>query len=355
MDKLKSVAQTASEASTLGWGKRMMGFIACSVVAAVCLVLGVYMLSVPLIGLTLFTVFYTFGNICAVCSTTFLMEPQKQQTMMFDERRVYATTAVFTCLVLTLCAAFWWRNVGLALFFCILQVLSFIWYCLSYIPNRREAVMKMVENCSKILSDRIQFLTELVKLLKGMYEKSPALAVSVGLVSTLCAAFLWLSFGLGLLLFGALGGLLCTGISQSSIPSVGEAVMKTVATCSKFFSNNNNILTRLLKQLKSICDELTALAVSVGLVSTLCAAFLGSGFGLALLIGTLGGLLLYWFLSYFTNFRTRLLKQLTWMWDKARELAIIICLLLTLLAAFWWRRVGLALLFYVLTVVLFIW
>uniref|UniRef100_A0A671W9U1 Vesicle transport protein n=2 Tax=Sparus aurata TaxID=8175 RepID=A0A671W9U1_SPAAU len=124
MDKLKS---TASEASTLEWGKRMTGFISCSVVAAVCLILGVYMLCVPLIGPTLFTVFYTIGNTCGVCSTMFLMEPEKQLTLMFDETRVHATAAVIACLVLTLCAAFWVKSAGLALLFCILQVLSFIW------------------------------------------------------------------------------------------------------------------------------------------------------------------------------------------------------------------------------------
>ncbi|XP_030288406.1 uncharacterized protein LOC115591002 [Sparus aurata] len=352
MDKLKS---TASEASTLEWGKRMTGFISCSVVAAVCLILGVYMLCVPLIGPTLFTVFYTIGNTCGVCSTMFLMEPEKQLTLMFDETRVHATAAVIACLVLTLCAAFWVKSAGLALLFCILQVLSFIWYLLTYIPNRREAIMKMVETSSKILSDSIQPLVELVNKVKAMYENSPALAVSAGLVSTLCAAFLWSTFGLGLLLFGILGGLLCTGISQSSIPSVREDIMKMVETCKKILSSCTKFLKGLLQPVKSIRAIATTLAVIAGLVSTLLAAFLGSGFGLALLFGILGGFLIYWLLSYCSKFLMGLLQQLTWIWDKARPLAIIICLLLTLLAVFWWKRAGLALLFYILTMVLILW
>uniref|UniRef100_A0A671WCJ2 Vesicle transport protein n=1 Tax=Sparus aurata TaxID=8175 RepID=A0A671WCJ2_SPAAU len=120
MDKLKSVntKHKLNEASTLEWGKRMTGFISCSVVAAVCLILGVYMLCVPLIGPTLFTVFYTIGNTCGVCSTMFLMEPEKQLTLMFDETRV---CCIFCFLFLQV------KSAGLALLFCILQVLSFIW------------------------------------------------------------------------------------------------------------------------------------------------------------------------------------------------------------------------------------
>ncbi|XP_036969832.1 uncharacterized protein LOC119028224 isoform X4 [Acanthopagrus latus] len=290
----------------------------------------VYMLWVPLIGVTLFTVFYTVGNICAVCSTMFLMEPETQLALMFDETRVHATAAVMTCLVLTLCSAFWVKSAGLAMLFCILQVLSFIWYLLTYIPNWSAAVKKMVETCKKILSNCIQSLMELVNQVKELYEKSPALAVIAGLVSTIFAALLWSTFGLGLLLFGILGGLLCTGM---------------LSNCTKF-------LTGLLQQVTSICGGSTALAVIAGLVSTIFAALLGSGFGLALLFGVLGAFLIYWFLS---DFLMGILKQLTWIWDKARPLAIIICLLLILLAAFWWRRAGLALLFCILTMMLILW
>ncbi|KAM8744991.1 uncharacterized protein AB9X84_016398 isoform 2-T2 [Acanthopagrus schlegelii] len=388
MDTLKL---SANETSTLGWGKRITGFISCSVVVAVCLVLAVYMLWVPLIGLTLFTVFYTVGNICAVCSTMFLMEPETQLALMFDETRVHATAAVMTCLVLTLCSAFWVKSAGLAMLFCILQVLSFIWYLLTYIPNWRADVKKMVETCKKILSNCIQSLMELVNQVKELYEKSPALAVIAGLVSTIFAALLWSTFGLGLLLFGILGGLLCTGMLSNCTKFLTGLLQQVKSICggstalaviaglvSTIFaallgsgfglallfgvlggfliywikSSCTKFLTGLLQQVKSICGGSTALAVIAGLVSTIFAALLGSGFGLALLFGVLGGFLIYWFLS---DFLMGILKQLTWIWDKARPLAIIICLLLILLAAFWWGRAGLALLFWILTMMLILW
>ncbi|KAF1386189.1 SFT2 domain containing 2a [Sander lucioperca] len=162
MDKLKSVLsgeearrddrtvlETVNEASTLGWGTRVKGFIACFVVGAGFTVLGVGMLWIPRIGLTIFIVFYTLGNICALGSTMFLMGPMKQLKRMCDKTRALATAIMITCLVLTLCAAFWWKNFGLALLFCILQVLAFAWYSLSYIPFMREAILKLFAVCMK--------------------------------------------------------------------------------------------------------------------------------------------------------------------------------------------------------------
>ncbi|XP_056271097.1 SFT2 domain containing 2a [Pseudoliparis swirei] len=162
MDKLKSVlsgeeahaenrtiAQTVNEASTLGWGTRVKGFVACFVVGGVCAVLGVCLLFLPKVGIILFIVFYTFGNLCTLFSTMFLMGPMKQVKRMCDKTRALATTLMITCLVLTMCAVFWWKNFGLALLFVILQVLSFAWYSLSYIPFIRDAIMKMVSVCIK--------------------------------------------------------------------------------------------------------------------------------------------------------------------------------------------------------------
>ncbi|XP_076004738.1 SFT2 domain containing 2a [Genypterus blacodes] len=162
MDKLKSVLsgeearkddrtilEVANEASTLGWGTRVKGFVGCFVVGAIATILGVCVLFIPKVGITLFIVFYTIGNICTLCSTMFLMGPMKQLKRMCDKTRALATTIMITCLVLTLCAAFWWKNFGLALLFCILQVLAFTWYSLSYIPFVRDAILKMLAMCMK--------------------------------------------------------------------------------------------------------------------------------------------------------------------------------------------------------------
>ncbi|XP_073318682.1 vesicle transport protein SFT2B-like [Pagrus major] len=161
MDKLKKVLsgqddasadgggilERANQASTLAWGTRMKGFVICFVLGVVCSILGTCMLWIPGVGLAVFAVLYSVGNICALASTMFLIGPCRQLKTMCAKERAFATAIMLVCLVLTLCAAFWWKNNGLALLFCVLQFLAFTWYGLSYIPFARDAVMKLFSMC----------------------------------------------------------------------------------------------------------------------------------------------------------------------------------------------------------------
>ncbi|XP_007987803.2 vesicle transport protein SFT2B isoform X2 [Chlorocebus sabaeus] len=146
MDKLKKVLSGQDtedrsglsevvEASSLSWGTRIKGFIACFAIGILCSLLGTLLLWVPRKGLHLFAVFYTFGNIASIGSTIFLMGPVKQLKRMFEPTRLIATIMVL------------WHNKGLALIFCILQSLALTWYSLSFIPFARDAVKKCFAVC----------------------------------------------------------------------------------------------------------------------------------------------------------------------------------------------------------------
>ncbi|KAJ8350696.1 hypothetical protein SKAU_G00258260 [Synaphobranchus kaupii] len=162
MDKLKkvlsgqdgnnddlNVLEAANRASTLSWATRVKGFVACFAFGVVFSVLGVCLLWLPKIGVILFAVFYTFGNIASLASTMFLLGPWKQLKRMCEKTRAFATILMLLFLGLTLCAAFWWKNFWLALLFCVLQFVSFAWYGLSYIPFARDAVLKLFTICIK--------------------------------------------------------------------------------------------------------------------------------------------------------------------------------------------------------------
>uniref|UniRef100_A0A8C3LZY8 Vesicle transport protein n=1 Tax=Chrysolophus pictus TaxID=9089 RepID=A0A8C3LZY8_CHRPC len=125
------------DATSLGWGTRVKGFIACFALGCVFSVLGSCLLWVPRKGLILFAAFYTLGNIASIGSTLFLMGPMKQLKKMFEPTRLIATIVMLLCLILTLCSAFWWRKEGLALLFCILQFFALAWYSISFIPFAR--------------------------------------------------------------------------------------------------------------------------------------------------------------------------------------------------------------------------
>ncbi|KAM4711341.1 vesicle transport protein SFT2B-like isoform 2-T2 [Anableps anableps] len=161
MDKLKQVLggqdggsadgsgilERANQPSSLAWGTRMKGFLICFILGALCSILATCLLWIPGFGLPVFAVLYTLGNLCALASTMFLIGPLRQLKNMCAKVRALATVIMLVCLVLTLCAAFWWKNNGLALLFCVLQFLAFTWYGLSYIPFARDAVLKLFSLC----------------------------------------------------------------------------------------------------------------------------------------------------------------------------------------------------------------
>ncbi|KAF2981550.1 hypothetical protein EK904_001012 [Melospiza melodia maxima] len=183
MDKLKRVlsgrdAEEPSglaeviDATSLGWGTRVKGFIACFAIGCLCSILGSCLLWIPKKGLVLFAVFYTLGNIASIGSTMFLMGPVKQLKRMFEPTRLIATIVMlvsiqgvtfnsykpgnnFYCEVLSYpWIQLWlrmrlgvWRKAGLALLFCILQFFAMAWYSISFIPYARDAVKKCVSVC----------------------------------------------------------------------------------------------------------------------------------------------------------------------------------------------------------------
>ncbi|KAA0717582.1 Vesicle transport protein SFT2A SFT2 domain-containing protein 1 [Triplophysa tibetana] len=164
MDKLRSVLSGREEneevgltaqimdGTTLSYSTRVKWFVICfaagilsSILAAIVLkavafqhhqvaevsymlmLMGTALLFLPKAGIKLFAVFYTLGNIAALSSTCFLMGPLKQLKRMFEPTRLIATIVMLLCLVLTLCAAFWWQKKGLAIIFCIMQFLAMTW------------------------------------------------------------------------------------------------------------------------------------------------------------------------------------------------------------------------------------
>ncbi|XP_040401244.1 vesicle transport protein SFT2B isoform X1 [Cygnus olor] len=135
------------DATSLGWGTRVKGFIACFAIGCLFSVLGSCLIWIPGKGLMLFAAFYTLGNIASIGSTLFLMGPMKQLKRMFEPTRLIATVVMLLCLILTLCSAFWWAKKGLVLIFCILQFFALAWYSISFIPFARDAVKKCVSVC----------------------------------------------------------------------------------------------------------------------------------------------------------------------------------------------------------------
>jgi len=131
--------------STLSWGTRVKGFIACFVLGIVLSVVG--SICIFFRSYIAFALIYTAGNLVAMASTCFLCGPLAQLKKMFAKTRIIATVLVFTFMALTLIFGLAVKKGGLALLFCILQFLAMTWYSISYIPFARDAIKKCAGTC----------------------------------------------------------------------------------------------------------------------------------------------------------------------------------------------------------------
>ncbi|KAH9598275.1 Vesicle transport protein [Trypanosoma melophagium] len=91
-----------------------------------------------------FAVINTLANVTSIGSTMFLCGPVKQVKRMFDSTRIIATIVYLSAMVLTFVVALVLHNPWLTVITVIVQYLAMVWYCLSYIPFARTAVLRFV-------------------------------------------------------------------------------------------------------------------------------------------------------------------------------------------------------------------
>lgn len=96
-----------------------------------------------------FAIVYTFGNIIALLSTTFLFGPCAQARKMFEQKRIFATLLYLFSIILTFVCAYHFKQVIWVLLSLLLQFAAMLWYSLSYIPYAHTCVINAVsKTCS---------------------------------------------------------------------------------------------------------------------------------------------------------------------------------------------------------------
>jgi len=123
--------------------QRIWGFVICSAVGFVLSILGSILLFLPGF-LTSFVLLYSIGIIVSLIGTGFLIGFFKQLKLMFKPVRIVATLAFFAALVLVFIGAFVIDSDILCLVFVIIEYVAYTWYCLSYIPFARTAVLRVI-------------------------------------------------------------------------------------------------------------------------------------------------------------------------------------------------------------------
>lgn len=116
--------------------QRVYGFAACLLAGFICMFLSMIVFIKPI----KFALLFTLGNMLAIGSTTFLIGPMQQLSMMMDPVRAYATSMYVGCVVLALICALWIHSKILTLLAIICEICALVWYSLSYIPFARRMV-----------------------------------------------------------------------------------------------------------------------------------------------------------------------------------------------------------------------
>jgi len=122
--------------------QRLYGFIACLVVGFAFSLLGSILLFLGQLGA--FAVLYTVGILVSLTGTGFLIGFGSQLKQMFKPVRIIATIVFLASIALVFVGAFVIGNEVLCIVFVIIEYLAYTWYCLSYIPYARSAVLRVV-------------------------------------------------------------------------------------------------------------------------------------------------------------------------------------------------------------------
>lgn len=115
---------------------RVYAFGACLLTGLISMLLSLIVFARPI----KFALLFTFANLLAVGSTSFLLGPVQQLRMMFDPVRFYATAIYLGCVVIAFICALVIHSKILAIIAMLCEICALIWYSLSYIPFARRMV-----------------------------------------------------------------------------------------------------------------------------------------------------------------------------------------------------------------------
>ncbi|KAH0830389.1 SFT2-domain-containing protein [Lanmaoa asiatica] len=115
--------------------QRLYGFVGCLIAGFALSLLGSILLFLG--QLSSFAILYTIGILVSLTGTGFLIGV----STMFKPVRLLATIVFLASIGLVFVGAF---VLGNEVLFVIIEYLAYTWYCLSYIPYARSAVLKFV-------------------------------------------------------------------------------------------------------------------------------------------------------------------------------------------------------------------
>jgi Got1/Sft2-like family len=95
----------------------------------------------------IFAVCFSLGILVTLLGSAFLVGFAKQVKTMFKKKRVITTCVVVVSFIMTLVSALIIQSSPLTLLFMIIELLSYTWYVLSYLPFAQTLTKKLFSRC----------------------------------------------------------------------------------------------------------------------------------------------------------------------------------------------------------------
>ena len=139
------------EATSLTHTQRLYGFLMAIGMGIVFFLIAISFLPTIALFPKKFAFFFTCGNVFLLLSTVFIVGWRKQLEVMFESHRLQAAALYFGAMFMTLASALHWQSSVLAIIFASVQLISALWYVLSFIPSAQRLIKLIWSYASIVL------------------------------------------------------------------------------------------------------------------------------------------------------------------------------------------------------------
>ncbi|XP_076357866.1 uncharacterized protein LOC143250762 isoform X4 [Tachypleus tridentatus] len=116
-------------------GQRIVGFVGCILIGFFCFTLAGFYVPFLLLKARKFALLYSLGSLFIICSFSLLWGPVTHAKQLCSRERLPFTSIYFGTMFTTLYFALWARSTIPTAVSAICQVISLIWYTISYVPG----------------------------------------------------------------------------------------------------------------------------------------------------------------------------------------------------------------------------
>ncbi|XP_075211029.1 uncharacterized protein LOC142318331 [Lycorma delicatula] len=135
--------------------QRITGFCLCICMGGFCFTLSAMYIPVLLLKARKFALLFTMGSLFFMCSFSFLWGPLEHIKHLFSKERLLFTLCYLSSLFATLYFALIPRSTPLTLLFGVAQVISLLWFIVSYLPGGQTGLKLFTKLFSKSVSTTV--------------------------------------------------------------------------------------------------------------------------------------------------------------------------------------------------------